>query len=71
MQGNDWEYADTAETVARENGCQICMRDYSAKRYSVDARIDFRFAGDGDLVLNGGTSTLASSVEMTGIGAFR
>ena len=71
MQGNDWEYDDPREAVAREGGCQICMRDYSAKRYSVDTRLDFRFAGDGDLVLNGGTSTLASGVEMTGIGAFQ
>ena len=71
MQGNDWEYDDPREADAREGGCQICMRDYSAKRYSVDTRLDFRFAGDGDLVLNGGTSTLASGVERTGFGAFQ
>ena len=71
MQGNDWEYDDPAEGGAREAGCQICVRDYSARRYSVDARVDFRFAGDGDLVLSGGNSTLGSSVEMTGIGAFQ
>ena len=71
MQGTDWEYDDPAEGAAREAGCRICVRDYDAKRYSVDARMDFRFAGDGDLVVNGGTSTVASGVEMTGIGAFQ
>ncbi len=71
MQGNDWEYDDPAEAAAREAGCEICGRDYAAKRYSVDARMDFRVADDGDLVLNGGTSTLSSGVEMTGIGAFQ
>ena len=71
MQGDDWEYDDPAEGAAREAGCQICERDYANKRYSVDARLDFRVAGDGDLVLNGGTSTLLSGVEMTGIGAFQ
>ena len=71
MQGDDWAYDDVAETAAREAGCRICVRDYDSERYSVDARLDFRFAGDGDLVLNGGTSTLASGVEMTGIGAFQ
>ncbi len=70
MQGEDWEYDDPGERTAREAGCQICTRDYSGKRYSVDARVDFRFAGDGNLVLNGGTSTL-TGVEMTGIGAFQ
>ena len=71
MQGNDWEYDDPAEEFARLAGCSICTRDYEAQRYSVDARVDFRFAGDGDLVLSGGNSTLGSSVEMTGIGAFQ
>lgn len=60
--GNDWPYEDAFEVAARDN---------FAERYSVDARMDFRFAGDGDLVLNSGTSTLASGVEMTGIGAFQ
>ena len=71
MRGNDWEYDDPAETAARGAGCTICVRDNLAQRYSADARLDFRFAGDGDLVLNGGTSTLLSGVDMTGIGAFQ
>ena len=71
MRGNDWEYDDPAEADARAAGCAICVRDNLSQRYSVDARADFRVAGDGDLVLNGGSSTLASGVDMTGIGAFQ
>jgi len=71
QRGDDWEYDDEAEKDARAAGCNICERDYASERYSVDARLDFRVAGDGDLVVNGGTSTLASGVEMTGIGAFQ
>lgn len=71
MQGKDWEYDDPAEEAARAAGCRICERDYEGSRYSVDARADFRFAGDSELVLNGGTSNLAGGVEMTGIGGFQ
>ena len=72
QRGTDWEYEDDkGEEMAREAGCKICRRDYDSERYTVDARLDFRVAGDGDLVLNGGTSTLAGGVEMTGIGAFQ
>lgn len=74
QRGNDWEYDDPKEKEAREretNACEICVRDYLGQRYSVDARLDFRLAEGGALVLNGGTSNLASGVEMTGIGAFQ
>ena len=71
QRGNDWEYDDPAEGQARMAGCSICTRDYDAERYSADARLDFRFAGDGSFILNGGTSTLAKGVDLTGIGAFQ
>ncbi len=71
MQGNDWEYDDPAEVEARMAGCAVCIRDNQARRYTADARMDFRFAGDADLVLNGGVSTLVNGVDMTGIGAFQ
>ncbi|MCY4573469.1 MAG: TonB-dependent receptor [Gemmatimonadetes bacterium] len=71
MRGNDWEYDDDEETMARNAGCAICVRDNLAQRYSADARMDFRFSGDADLVLNAGTSNLLTGVEMTGIGAFQ
>ena len=59
-QGNDWEYVDSQEVVGR---------DYFVERYTADARMDFRFGDDGELVINGGTSTIGSGVEMTSIGA--
>ena len=71
MRGNDWEYADSFEVDARKAGCAKCVRDYLGERHSVDARLDLRVADDGILVVNGGTSTLARGVEMTGIGAFQ
>ena len=71
QRGNDWEYEDPGEAQARLAGCSICTRDYESERYSANARLDFRFAGDGSFILNGGTSTLAKGVDMTGIGAFQ
>lgn len=71
MQGNDWEYDDPAERLAREAGCARCVRDNLARRYTVDGRLDFRVGGDGDLVLNAGSSRLVTGVDMTGIGAFQ
>ncbi len=60
FRGNDWEYADPQEIVAR---------DYFADRYSADARFDVRFADDGEFIANAGTSTILKGVEMTGVGA--
>ncbi|MDE2804159.1 MAG: TonB-dependent receptor [Gemmatimonadota bacterium] len=71
QRGTDWEYDDLGEAQARMAGCSICTRNYDSERYSADARLDFRFAGDGSFIVNGGTSVLASGVDMTGIGAFQ
>ena len=60
FRGNDWEYADPQEIVAR---------DYFADRYSADARFDVRFADDGEFIANAGTSTVLNGIEMTGIGS--
>jgi iron complex outermembrane receptor protein len=71
QRGTDWEYDDPGEAQARMAGCSICNRDYDSERYSANARFDFRFADDGSFIVNGGTSTLAKGVDMTGIGAFQ
>ena len=44
-------------------------RDFLNARWSADARMDFRFAGDAELVFNGGVNTAVKSIELTGIGA--
>ncbi len=72
QRGNDWEYDDPGEAQARMGACgMICTRDYDSERYSANARLDFRFDDDGSFIVNGGTSTLAKGVDMTGIGAFQ
>ena len=72
QRGNDWEYDDPGEAQARMGACgMICTRDYGSERYSANGRLDFRFADDGSFIVNGGTSTLAKGVDMTGIGAFQ
>ena len=60
FRGNDWEYQDPQEVVPRDN---------FGERYSVDARMDFRFDDGGSFVLNAGSSTVGSGIELTGIGA--
>ena len=60
FRGNDFEYADPQEVVARDN---------LSERYSADTRFDFRFADDAELVFAGGLNVAGSSVELTAIGA--
>ncbi len=80
FRGNDFEFVDPAEVLARQafqrdssraprTGEAGADRDNRQERYSGDARIDYRFGGDASLVLSAGTSVSASQVEMTGVGA--
>ena len=62
FRGNDFEYHDPEEPDDVE-------RDFLNARYSVDARLDFRFAGDAEFIVNGGLNVAAKSIELTGIGA--
>ena len=62
FRGNDFEYTDPEEPSTVE-------RDFLNARWSADARMDFRFAGDAELVFNGGVNTAVKSIELTGIGA--
>ena len=79
FRGNDFEFVDPAEVRARQTfeeregrapgpGEMGVDRDPLQERYSGDARIDYRFGGDGSLVFSGGVNS-ASQIEMTGIGA--
>ena len=65
FRGNDFEYVDPVE----ERLPTGLDRDFLNERYSADARLDFRFAGDAELVVNGGMNVAAKSIELTGIGA--
>jgi iron complex outermembrane receptor protein len=60
FKGTDFEYTDPAEVAAR---------DFNQERFSGDLRFDFRLDDRSTLIVNGGASRMASSIEMTGIGA--
>ncbi len=63
FRGDDFEYVDPVEARIGKT------RDNLNERYSADARFDFRFADDADLVIAGGLNVAASSIELTGVGA--
>lgn len=65
FRGNDFEYRDPVEDATPPP----LERDFLNERYSADARFDFRFGGDAELVVNGGMNVAAKSIELTGIGA--
>jgi len=60
FRGADWKYDDEAEIIAR---------DFDQERFQGDVRFDIRLDDQSTLVFNGGASRLASSIEMTQIGA--
>ncbi|MGI9627228.1 MAG: TonB-dependent receptor domain-containing protein [Longimicrobiales bacterium] len=72
FRGDDFEFVDPVETLAAQadpTNPLIGARVPEAERYSADARFDFRFENDAELVINGGLNSLGSSVELTGVGA--
>ncbi|MEX2526024.1 MAG: TonB-dependent receptor [Gemmatimonadota bacterium] len=71
FQGNDWEFRDPVELSARENNPGnplIAARDFDAKRWGGEVRMDYRPWDDGEWILSGGVNQLVSSIEMTGVG---
>lgn len=71
FQGNDWEYRDPAEVRAAQGSTNplIGNRDFEARRWGGEARMDWRPTEDSELILNAGLNNSASSIELTGIGA--
>ena len=78
LNGTEWNFTDPVEAASRQNAIdagadpdtlKIGARNFDAERVTADARVDFRVAGDGRLVLAGGTVGLLSGIEQTGIGA--
>src|SRR5690606_25926511 len=47
----------------------IGARDNAAERFGGEARLDLRPWDDGEIIFNAGVNNLASSIELTGIGA--
>ena len=59
---------DFTQSSASLSCSRIGQRDFDTKRYSFEARADYRFLDDGTAVLTYGR-TNASGVELTGLGA--
>lgn len=77
FQGDDWEFVDPLEAAAKAAAEQagspladkIGNRDFRSKRYGGEARLDIRPDEDSELIFDVGWNTLASSIELTGLGA--
>lgn len=61
--GRDWVFLDPAEQIPG------ISRDFDQERFYGDLRLDFQLDDQSTLILNGGATRMASSIEMTGIGA--
>lgn len=61
-------FAPPGELPDREQIQRIGARDFDQERFSGTGRLDFRLADRSTLVLEGGTTRMGSSLEMTGIG---
>jgi iron complex outermembrane receptor protein len=72
FRGDDWAFADPVEdSLGALPGADplIGARDNAAERYGGEVRLDVRPWSDGEVIFNAGVNQLASSVELTGIGA--
>jgi iron complex outermembrane receptor protein len=72
MQGDDWEYTDPVEVReadANPGNPLIGNRDFNTERYGGEVRLDIRPWDDGEVIFNAGYNNLASSIELTGLGA--
>ena len=72
LRGNDWEYTDPVEVLARDQNPghpRIGVRNPLNERYFADIRTDYRFGEDGELILSGGLNNSLSSINLTSIGS--
>jgi iron complex outermembrane receptor protein len=77
MRGDDWEFTDPEEARARSaaiggganpDTLRIGNRDFLAERWTGEARVDYRFGSDAEIVASVGRASAESALEMTGIG---
>ncbi len=70
FKGDDWKYIDPLETIAMDpSNPAIGNRDFTAERYGGELRFDHRPSEDSEIIVAGGYNLLASSIELTGLGA--
>ncbi len=72
LRGNDWQFNDPVEVLAREQNPghpRIGVRNPLNERYFADIRTDYRFGEDGELILSGGLNNSLSSINLTSVGS--
>jgi outer membrane receptor for ferrienterochelin and colicins len=72
FRADDWEVTDPEEANQKRlnpNNPLIAARDFQAERFGGEVRVDFRPAETSELILSAGLNNLASSIELTGVGA--
>lgn len=72
FRGDDWEFVDPVEdSLSKLPGANdlIGARDNEAERFGGEVRLDVRPWSDGEFIVNAGVNQLASSIELTGLGA--
>lgn len=75
FQGDEWEFTDPVEQVARQQALagnpqtRIGLRDFDTRRWAVDGRVDWRLNSEATAIFSAGRSTTAEGIELTGIGA--
>ncbi len=73
MRANDWEFIDPLEQAALDevggSHPYIGNRDFMSERYGGELRLDHRFDEDTEFIASAGHNVLASSIELTGLGA--
>ncbi len=72
FKGNDFVYRDPvehADSLANPSNTKIGARNFDAEHYGGSARFDWRPWSDGEVVAEYGFNELASSIELTGLGA--
>ncbi|MBC7789115.1 MAG: TonB-dependent receptor [Anaerolineae bacterium] len=77
MRGEDWNFTDPVEEQARADAIEaganpdtlkIGRRDFDVDRVTGEARIDYKFSDNADVILSTGLARAGSALEMTGIG---
>ena len=74
MQGQDWQYTDLAEPAVFPNNAgvpaerrgQANVRDFGIKKYTGEARVDYRPRKDMEAITTLGYSNVGSAIELTG-----
>jgi outer membrane receptor for ferrienterochelin and colicins len=71
FRGDEWFHEDPVEEAARLRappGSRIGVRDFDARRWGLDGRVDWRVGPDATAIISGGRSTTERGLEMTGLG---